>query len=446
MEIYSVGGYDVVGKNMTVVKTGDDAFIFDAGYFIPAIVELQEEERGGEYSEAKLRKKGALPNDLILDKLGIRDKVRGIFLGHGHLDHIGAIPHLSYRYNAPIIGSPYTMEILKRGLENEGKKIPNKMITCKLNSSVSVKGKNKTHKVEMINMTHSIPHSTMLALHTDEGAVVYGNDFKLDNTPVLGQPPNYQALKKLSKSGVKAAILDSLYCGSKTKTPSEKVARNMLGEVLLTVQNDNAAIFVTTFSSHISRLRSIVDFAKKLDRKIIFLGRSMNHYVSAASKAGIASFRKDVEIKTYSNQVQSALKKIETNREKYLVVCTGHQGEPGSILERISRKQLHFSFRKKDNLIFSSKTIPVEVNIRNKELMDKRLEKSGVRMFDEVHVSGHGGKEDLRDIITLLNPEHIVPSHGPAEKTKFMKILAEEEGYNIKKQIHVMSDGSKLVL
>ena len=445
MEIYSVGGYNEVGKNMTVVKVGDDAFIFDCGLFIPAVVELQE-QKVYEYTERRLRNKGAVPNDLILDKLGIRGKVRAIVLGHGHLDHIGSVPYLSHRYNAPIIGSPYTIEILKKMLENEKTTIPNKMITCKLNSIVTVKGKNRDYQIELINMTHSIPHATMIVLHTPEGAVVYGNDFKIDNTPVIGQPPNYNAMKRLSKEGVKVAILDCLYCGAKYKTPSERVARNMLNEVMLTIQNENAGMFVTTFSSHIARLKSIVDFAKKLDRKIIFLGRSLNTYVSAASRVGLTPFRRDIEIKAYSKQVQSTLRKIGNERNKYLVVCTGHQGEPGSILERISRKQLPFSFKKNDNLIFSSKTIPVPVNIKNKEEMDRRLEKSGVRIFDEVHVSGHGGKEDIRDLINLLNPEHIIPSHGPVEKTSPMELLAGEEGYNVKRQVHLMGNGKKLVL
>ncbi len=445
MEVYAVGGYSEVGKNMTVVKTGDDAFIFDAGFSIPALVELQEEEGWG-YTERKLRSKGAIPDDLILDKLGIRDKVRAIFLSHGHLDHIGAATFLSYRYNVPIIGSPYTIEVFKKALENERLSVPNEIKTVKLNSSISIRGKNKTYQAELINMTHTIQHTTMTALRTPEGVVVYGNDFKLDNTPVIGEPPNYDALRKLSKEGVKVAIMDCLYCDAKMKTPSERVARNLVAEVLLTVQNDHAGIFVSTFSSHISRLKSIVDFAKKLDRKIIFLGRSLSNYVSAASRVNLAPFRKDVEIKMYRKQVESALRKISQDRSRYLVVCTGHQGEPGSILERISRKQLPFEFKKNDNLIFSSKTIPAPINIKNKTEMDRRLEKSGVRIFDEVHVSGHGGKEDLRDLINLLNPEHIIPSHGPVEKTSSMEILAHEEGYNVKKQVHVMTNGQKVIL
>ena len=295
-------------------------------------------------------------------------------------------------------------------------------------------------------MTHSIPHTTMIALHTKEGIVVYGNDFKIDNTPVLGNPPNYKALNRISKQGVKVAIIDSLYSGHAVKTPSEKVARSMVEEVLLTVRNEKSAVFVTTFSSHIARLKSIVEFGKKLDRKILFIGRSLERYMSAASRINLVQFRKDIELKTYKNQVSSALRQVSKNREKYLVVCTGHQGEPGSILDRIARRKLPFEFKKHDNLVFSSKTIPVPVNIENKENLDRKLRKSKVRLFNDVHVSGHGGREDIMDLINLINPQHIIPSHGPKAVTNPVIELGRDLGYNPKKNIHVMHDGQKITL
>lgn len=446
MEVYTIGGVNEVGKNMTVVKTRDDAFIFDCGLHIPSIIELQEEERNKEYGEKTLRRKGALPNDLLLDKLGIRNKVRAIFLSHAHLDHIGAVPYIAYRYNAPVVGSPFTISVLKKIMEDDRKRIPNKLITVNVNSSITIKGKSGSYRADFINMTHSTPQTAMIALHTPEGIALYGNDFKLDNTPVIGNPPNYSALKKISNEGIKVAIIDSLYCGHAMKTPSEKVARSMVEEVLLTVRNEKSAIFVSTFSSHIARLKSIVEFTKKLNREILFIGRSLNKYVSAGADINLVPFRKDVKLISYRNQVQSSLRKVSKNPEKYLVVCTGHQAEPGSILDRLSRRKLPFEFKKGDNLIFSSKTIPVPINIENRENMDKRFRKTGVRIFDNIHVSGHGGREDLRDLISLISPEHIIPSHGSHQQLSPMIELARELDYNVKKNVHLMSNGQKINL
>ncbi len=447
MEIYTIGGFDEVGKNMTVVDLGDDAIMFDAGVYLPAIVELQEEENQQEvYSEKKLRNIGAVPDDLILDKLGIRNKVRAILLGHAHLDHIGAIPYLGYRYNAPVVGTPFTINVLKRIMQDDKIRIPNQLKIVNPNSSFIIKGKKRNYKVEFINITHSTIQTSMMALHTPEGVVLYANDFKLDNTPILGLPPNYEALKRIAKQGVKVLIVDSLYSSAERKTPSEKIARALLEEVLLTIKNEKSAIFIATFSSHIARLKSIVDFGKKLNRKIYVLGRSMNKYISAAKDSKMCPFYNNIQIGSYKKQVESILKKVNKDRANSLVICTGHQGEPGSILDRLSRKKLPFEFRPNDNIIFSSKTIPTPVNIANRENLDKRLKKTGARLFDNVHVSGHAGREDLRDLLTLVKPKHVIPAHGTMQQISPMIELAREMGYKVGKECHLMHDGQSLRL
>lgn len=452
LNIHTIGGFDESGKNMTVVDMGEDAVMIDSGFFMPAIVEMQEQERlegqikQQSYSEKQLRTRHAIADDTILDKLGIRKKIRAILLGHAHLDHIGAIPYMAYRYNAPVVGTPFTIEVLRRVLEDDKIQLPNKLISVQPNHSFTIKGKKQNYKVDFINITHSTIQTSMLALHTPDGVVLYANDFKLDDNPILGQPPNYYTLRKLGKQGIKCLVVDSLYSSAERKTPSEKIARAMLEEVLLTIQNRHAAIFVPTFSSHIARLKSIVDFSKKLNRKPYFIGRSLNKYVTAASNVGMCPFRKDIRIGSYKRQVESMLKQVAKNRKNTLVVCTGHQGEPGSILERISRRQLHFEFRPNDNIVFSSKTIPVSANIENKAKMDKRLKKTGVRIFDEVHVSGHPGREDLRDLLGILNPEHIIPSHGSTQQLIPMIELCQEMGYKKGKQAHLMHDKGKLKL
>jgi len=447
MEIYTIGGFNEVGKNMTAVKTGEDVILFDCGIHLPAIIKLQEQEDQHIVpSEKKLRNIGAVPNDLILDKLNLRKNVRAILLGHAHLDHVGAIQHIAYRYNAPVVGTPFTTTVLKKLIEDNKAKIPNEIKKINPNSSFTIKGKNKTYKVEFINITHSTIQTSMIALHTPEGVVLYANDFKLDNTPMMGLPPNYEALKRIAKIGVKALIVDSLYSGANRKTPSEKVARAMLEEVLLTTQNEKSAIFVTTFSSHIARLKSIVEYGKKLNRNIYFIGRSLSKYVGAAIDVNMCPFKKDIQISKYKKQVESTLRRVARERSRSLVVCTGHQGEPGSIMERLSRKQLPFEFKPNDNIVFSSKTIPTPGNIENRETMDKRLKKLGVRIFDNVHVSGHAGREDLRDLLSLINPEHIIPAHGSPEQLNPMIDLAKELGYRQGKEVHRLRNGQKLRL
>ena len=445
MEIHSIGGFSEVGKNMTVITTGDDAIMIDAGVHLPAVIELQEDEE--QYiapTEKRLRGVGALPDDLMLDNFGIRNKIRAILLGHAHLDHLGAVPYIGYRYNAPVVGTPFTISVLKKIMQDNKIGIPNKIHAVKPNGSFIIKGKKRNYEAEFINITHSTLQTAMVAVHTPEGVVLYSSDFKFDNTPVIGLPPNYDALKRIAKEGVKVLIVNSLYSGDERKTPSEKIARALVEEVLLTVNNKNSAIFISTFSSHIARLKSIVDFSKKIDRKVYILGRSMNKYISAADELGLCPFRKDVQIGTYKKQVDAILKKVSKERENSLVVCTGHQGEPGSILDRLARNKLSFQFKPNDNIIFSSKTIPVPVSMANKEQMDKRLKKTGARLFDSVHVSGHAGREDLRDLLTIINPENIIPFHGSMQQLIPLIELAREMGFKTGKECHLMQDGQTL--
>lgn len=445
MEFYTIGGFNEVGKNMSVLKLNeDDSLIFDCGLFIPALIENLEKE--AVYNETTLREAGAVPDDFFIDSLGMRKSIRAILVTHAHLDHVGAIPYLSYRYNCPVIGTPFTIEVLNSLIEDTAKGyIPNQIKPVSPNSSTIIKGKNKNYEVEFINMTHSTIQTAIIAVHTDKGVVIYANDFKFDNNPILGKKPNYERLKELGKEGVLALIVDSLYSGEERKTPSEKIARAMLEEVLLTVENSNSGIIVTTFSSHIARIKSIVDFAKQLNRKIIVLGRSMSKYIKAADKIQSAPFIKDINIATYRNQVERYLKQISKSKKDYLVICTGHQGEPGSILDRIAKGQLNYKIDKNDQVIFSSRVIPTTSNLLNRQNMEKFMKQKGARIFSDIHTSGHCAKEDLRDLINILNPQHIIPAHGDLQKLTNMVGLAKEMGYKLGKNCHLMQNHQKTI-
>ena len=442
VKIHTVGGFSEVGKNMVVIEIEDDAFIFDEGFFLPAIVSMQERDKV--MTEKRLKSIQAIPDDAAIAK--IKHKVRAQFISHAHLDHVGAIPFMSDKYNAAIYGTPFTMQVLDSLLADNDITLKNKKISIKPNTTFYVQGKNTKYKIDFINVTHSTAQCLMIAIHTPKGAIIYAPDFKLDDTPILGLKINYKKLREISKDGVLCFICDSLYSPQEGKTPSEKIARALLEETLLTIQNKNAGMIVTTFSSHIARLKSIVDFGKKLNREVVFLGRSLDKYSTAAKNAGIATFLNTVRIAKYRRQVEKTLKQVEKNRKNYLVVCTGHQGEPGAILERLSRNQLPFKLNKDDNIVFSSSVIPSPVNIEQFAKMESRLKKSKPRIFRDVHVSGHPRREDLRDIMQIVNPQHVIPAHAGIEKTKFMAELVAGMGYKLHKTCHLMEDGGVLKL
>lgn len=437
IEVIAVGGYNEVGRNMTAIKVDDEIVIFDIGLYLPAIVGYEDREQE-KLSEEDLRRIKAIPDDSVL--YNEREKVKAIILGHGHLDHIGGLPHLIKKYkNAKIIGTPYTIKVLDSILKDKGKKIHNQLKSVNLGNSFKI---TNDIKIEFFNMTHSIPQTALSVLHTKYGKIAYSLDFKLDNTPVLGNKPSYETLEKLEN--VKVLFLDSLYSKENSKTPSEKVAREMLREVLLGTENKGKAIVVTTFSSHIARLKSIVEFGQKLGRKVVFLGRSLNRYVRAAEDVGIINFSKKVEIVAYAQKIRKKLKQI--NKEgayKYLIVCTGNQAEPGSTLTKIANDQFHFKFQKDDFVVFSCRTIPTEENMRNRKKLEEKLNKMGCRLFLDIHASGHGFKEDERELIKLIKPEHLIPGHGGRNVTSYAKELWLELGYKEDK-VHILNDGQKI--
>ncbi len=434
MKIITLGGYNEVGMNMTALEVNGEFVILDMGLYMPKIVGFEDELEG--FGRKEMIAAGAIPDDNILEKY--RDKVVGIVLSHAHLDHIGAVPYLARKYDCKIIGSPYTIEILKRISDDKSLKIKNKLYTMGVNDKIKL---SENITVEFANVTHSTVQCVIIIVHTPEGSVVYANDFKLDDNPVVGQAPNYKKLRNLEN--VKCLIANSLYSTSKGKTPSESVAREMLKDTIFSLDYKGKGVIVTCFASHIQRLKSIVDFGKKLNRRIVFLGRSLHKYVDAAKKIGLINF-KGVEVIGYSSKIKKKLKKIgKSRRDKYLVVCTGNQAEPGSVLDRMVNGL--YSFKREDNVVFSCKTIPVDPNEDNREKMEKKLEKKGVNLYKDVHVSGHGSSEDLRKLIKLVRPENIIPAHADWDKAVGLYDLGLKMGYS-KKKLHHMRDGKSLEL
>ena len=443
IEICAVGGYNEVGKNMTAIKVDDEVVIIDMGLHMENYIKFTEEDEDvRNISAAQLLKVGAIPDDSVIKDW--RSKVKAIIPTHAHLDHVGALIFLANKYKAPIICTPFTREVIKTISTDEKIKLKNNIKTLNVNSTYKL---SKNITVEFINMTHSTPQTVMVALHTKYGVILYANDFKFDNHPIIGKKPNYKRLKELSKKGVLCAIVDCTRAKRHVKTPSENVAREMLRDVMLGTDSKNKTVIVTTFSSHLARLKSIVEFGKRMNRKIVFLGRSLAKYTQSGENIGLVNFSKEVEIVKFGKQIRRKLKEIEADgREKYLMVVTGHQGEPKATLSKIADKVLPFKLYSEDHIIFSCTIIPSPTNIANREMLENKLKKHGVRIFKDIHVSGHAAREDLRDLINLVQPKNLIPAHGDYSMKDAFVELAMDKGYKVGKNIHILEDGGKLKL
>jgi ribonuclease J len=421
---------------MTAVEVGDEAVILDMGLHLESYIKYTEDEDIEKISADELKKVGAIPDDSPIAH--IKPKVKAIIPTHAHLDHVGALVYLSNKYHAPIFCTPFTAEVLKAIAKDENISLKNPIKVLNVNSTYKLSEK---ITIEFLNITHSTPQVVMVALHTTEGTLVYANDFKFDNHPIIGKKPDYDRLKSLGKRGVKCLVVDSTRADQPIKTPSETVAKEMLRDVMLGTDSTGKAIIITTFSSHLARLKSIIEFGKKLNRKIVFLGRSLAKYTEAGEKIGIVNFSREVEIVRFHKQIGKKLKEIERHPERYLMAVTGHQGEQKSTLSKMVRGELQFKFRPEDHIIFSCTIIPSEINIENRKILEEELHHKGVRIFRDIHVSGHASREDLRDLLTMLKPEHIIPAHGNARMKTALGDLATEKGYEYGRNIHILRDG-----
>ena len=442
VEIIAVGGYEEVGKNMSAVKVGDDVVIFDMGIHLDRI-HIHEDTDIARMHSLDLIERGIIPDDTLMKD--VDGKVRAIVFTHGHLDHIGAVAKLAHRYEAPIIATPYTLGLIERTIKGEKKfnvtnplQVLNAGEKCQISPDITL---------EFVGTTHSIPHVVTAALHTSEGIIVYANDFKFDNHQTLSPPPNYQRFRELGRKGVLALIVETTNAANydEVKTHSEKVARILLKDTMEEPLKGKDGMIVTTFSSHIERIQAICDVANQSNRKILLLGRSMERYCSMAEKLGIINLPKTASVYGSPKAVNRALARADENRSDYVLITTGHQGEPDALLPRIANGKTQFTVKPGDNVVISASVIPNPMNIANRNLMERRLKSCGARIFPNVHVSGHAGREDHRDFIRMLNPENIIPSHGDLQMLSAYTELAEEEGYKLGDNLHILRNGQAQV-
>ena len=426
LRIIPLGGLGEVGRNMMLLEYEKAILIIDMGFRMP-----EEDMPGVDY---------IVPNTSYLR--GKEKNIVGVVFTHGHYDHIAAVQYLAAKYKCQIIGSPYTIQVLRSILKDEEVKIPNKFTVLDLDDTLKI---SENISIELISMSHSTLQCAMVAVHTPDGIILYANDFKFDNTPVLGEKPNYKRLKELGdNNSVLLLIVECVNGLVEGKTPSERVARELLKDVLLNTDSKGKAIFVTSFASNIARIKSAIEFGKKLERKIVILGRSMYKFILSAEALDLVKFSKEAEIVGFGKQRIRKLKEINSNREKYLVICTGSQGEPNSVLDKIVNKQLPFSFQDGDIIIFSCRTIPVPMNIANRDNLENMLKVHKVRIFKDIHSSGHGAKEDIREFISMVKPKIIIPSQGDLNMETSVAKLCEDLGYSIGANVHLLTDGKRL--
>lgn len=437
-----MGGYEEVGKNMTAVKVGEDVIIFDMGIHLDRL-HIHEDTNIEKMHSLDLIERGVIPDDTLMKD--VNGKVKAIVFTHGHLDHIGAVAKLAQRYEAPIIATPYTMALIERIIKGERKfKFNNPLQILKSGEKCQI---SPDVTLEFVHTTHSIPQAVTPVLHTSEGIIVYSNDFKFDNHQKLSPPPDYQRFRELGEKGVLAFIVDSTRAAEYDQviTHSERVASVVLEDILEQPLKEEEGIIVTTFASHIERIQAISEIVAKSDRKMLLLGRSMERYCSLAETMGILKLPKNSSIYGSPKSINRALTLADENRSDYVLLATGHQGEPDALLPRIANDKTSFNVQHGDNIIFSAPVIPNPLNRANRNLLERRLKSKGARIFTNAHVSGHAGREDHRNFIRMLNPAHIIPAHGDLEMLTAYAELAEEEGYRMGNNLHILRNGQAQV-
>jgi ribonuclease J len=406
-------------------------------------VHIHEDTDMARMHSLDLIERGIIPDDTLMKD--VDGKVRAIVFTHGHLDHIGAVGKLAHRYEAPIIGTPYTMGLIERTIKSERKfKVTNPLQVLNPGEKIQI---SPDMTLEFVRTTHSIPHTVNAAIHTSEGIIVYANDFKFDNHQMISEPPDYHRLRELGRKGVLALIVETTRMTEEkqVKTYSEKVARIALQDVMEQALTEKEGMLITTFSSHIERIQAICNIAKRSDRQILLLGRSMERFGSIAESMGLLNLPPTASLYGSPKAVNRALARAEEKREDYLLVTTGHQGEPDALLPRIANGKTNFKVRRGDNVVISAPIIPAPMNVANRNIMERRLKTSGARIFPNLHVSGHAGREDHRDYIRMLDPMHIIPSHGDLEMLAAYTEMAEEEGFKMGNNIHILRNGQAQV-
>ncbi|WP_418835606.1 ribonuclease J [Paratractidigestivibacter faecalis] len=416
LKIIPLGGLDGIGKNMTAFEYGDDMVLVDAGLMFP------EDDQPG--------------IDLILPDytyvLENEHKLRGIVITHGHEDHTGALPYLlmDLTRKVPIYAAKLTLGMIAGKLEEHNIRQP-KFVEVQDGSNVTLGALNLT----FFAMTHSIPGALGVFMNTPAGTLIHTGDFKLDQTPIDGRRPNYQAICKFGARGVDLLLADSTNATRPGFTQSEAAVGPNLRHI---IKNAKGRVFVASFSSHIHRLQQVCDASVAVGRKVVVTGRSMVNNTKVARQLGYLNIADE--------DIIDAFDVDRIDDDKIVVLCTGSQGEPLSALARMANgEHKSLSITANDTVIISA--TPVPGNEKSVQGIINSLSKIGCDIYDKscalVHVSGHGSQEELKLMLAMVKPRNFMPVHGEACHLRAHAELAVKMGVP-EKNIFVLDNGDTL--
>ena len=444
IEIATIGGYEEVGRQMTAVRAGDDVVVFDMGLNLSKVL-IHDNVETERMHSLDLIDMGAIPDDRIMSDL--EGDVKAIVPTHGHLDHIGAISKLAHRYDAPIVATPFTIELVKQQIQSEEKfGVQNDLVKMEAGGTMRI---GESNELEFVNVTHSIIDAINPVLHTPEGSIVYGLDKRMDHTPVIGDPIDMKRFREIAREdgGVLCYIEDCTNAGSKGRTPSESVARRHLKDVIHSIEDYDGGIVATTFSSHIARVKSLVEFADDIGRQPVLLGRSMEKYSGTAERLDFVDFPDDLGMYGHRKSVDRTFKRImNEGKENFLPIVTGHQGEPRAMLTRMGRGETPYELDDGEKVIFSARVIPEPTNEGQRYQSERLLGMQGARIYDDIHVSGHLRSEGHYEMLDTLQPQHVIPAHQDMGGFAPYVDLAENQGYQLGRDLHVTRNGNMITL
>ena len=400
VKIIPLGGLNEIGKNMTAIEYKNDIVIIDCGLKFP-----DEDMFGIDV---------VIPDITYL--LKHKDKVSGIFLTHGHEDHIGALPYVLKQLNVPVYGTKLTLGIVQSKLKEHNLLSTTELITVKPRDVVRL----NSVSVEFIKTNHSIADSVAIAIHTPLGAVLHTGDFKVDYTPIDGEPMDFARFAELGKKGVLLMMADSTNVERPGYTMSEKIVGESLCRIF---GKSKGRIIVATFASNIHRIQQIIDAAAMYGRKVAVSGRSMENIVQVAIELGYIKIEKENLVSI--DQIN------KYNNDEIVIITTGSQGEPMSALARMATSEHRkVNIVSGDTIIISATPIPGNEKLVSR-VIDQLFKKGAEVVYgssEAVHVSGHACQEELKLMQTLVRPKYFIPVHGEYRHLKQHGELANSIG------------------